>query len=314
MFDRYDPRSETSRGRTGLDRARGGRGGSDRGDDTDADARTFSRDVALPLGPARELVRFRDRDYALSARDLETRATIGAFRVVAADDLPGREADAPPARARHARSHLEAEGLVERVRVDGRGGHVVTLTRTGRDLLERHRAPSTDGPRQTFHAGVRKPRELTHDREVYRACRQLDTTLAERGACARRVVLDYELKRDYQQFLQARNRGRGDSDGRPDRTAEEIAAWARARDLPYEDGHVRFPDARLEVEEADGRWTREDVEVVTRHYRGAHAARAARGGVRAYRASGLGLGRGGGAATGRGARARRGGLAEEVLR
>ena len=314
MFDWYDPRTETSRDRAGLDRARGGRGGSDRGDEADADARRFSRDVALPLGQARELVRFRDRDYALNARDLETLATIGAFRVVAADDLPGREGDTPPARARHARSHLEVAGLVERVRVDGRGGHVVTLTRTGRDLLERHRAPSDHGARQTFYAGIRKPRELTHDREVYRACRQLDTTLAERGARVRRVVLDYELKGEYQQFLQARNRGRGDSDGRPDRTPEEVAAWARAHDLPYEDGHVRFPDARLEVEEADGRWTREDIEVVTRHYRGAHAARAARGGVRAYRAGGLGLGRGGGAATGRGARARRGGLAEEVLR
>ncbi len=314
MFDWYDPRTETSRDRAGLDRARGGRGGSDRGDEADADARRFSRDVALPLGQARELVRFRDRDYALNARDLETLATIGAFRVVAADDLPGREGDTPLTRARHARSHLEVAGLMERVRVDGRGGHVVTLTRTGRDLLERHRAPSDHGARQTFYAGVRKPRELTHDREVYRACRHLDTTLAERGARVRRVVLDYELKRDYQQFLQGRNRGRGDSDGRPDRTAEEIAAWARAHDLPYEDGHVRFPDARLEVEEADGRWTREDIEVVTRHYRGAHAARAARGGVRTYRASGLGQGRGGGAAMRRGGRARRGGLADEVLR
>ncbi|MBL8138868.1 MAG: hypothetical protein JNL48_19760, partial [Acidobacteria bacterium] len=140
--------------------------------------------MSLPLGQARELVRFRDRDYALNARDLETLATIGAFRVVAADDLPGRDADTPP-RARHARSHLETQGLVERVRVDGRGGHVVTLTRTGRDLLERHCAPSDHGERQMFYTGVRKPRELTHDREVYRACRHLDTTLAERGARAR---------------------------------------------------------------------------------------------------------------------------------
>lgn len=314
MFDRYDPRTDASRDRAGLDRALGGRGGSDRGDDTDADARTFSRDVVLPLGQARELVRFRDRDYTLSARDLETLATIGAFRVVAADDVPGREADTPSSRVRHARTHLEVAGLVERVRVDGRGGHVVTLTRTGRDLLERHRAPSTNGERQTFYAGVRRPRELTHDREVYRACRQFEPTLAARGARVRRVVLDYALKRDYQQFLQARNRGRGDSDGRPERTAEEIAAWARAHELPYEDGHVRFPDARLEIEEADGRWTHEDIEVVTRHYRGAHAARAARGGVHAFRASGHGLGRGGGRATGRSGRARRAGLAEEVMR
>jgi hypothetical protein len=34
--------------------------------------------------------------------------------------------------------------------------------------------------------------------------------------------LDYELKRDYQRFLQERNRGRKDRHGRPDREPEEI--------------------------------------------------------------------------------------------
>ncbi len=34
--------------------------------------------------------------------------------------------------------------------------------------------------------------------------------------------LDYELKRDYQRFLQERNRGRSDSDGRPTRSRDEI--------------------------------------------------------------------------------------------
>ena len=290
MFDRYDPRTDASRDRAGLDRALGGRGGSDRGDDTDADARTFSRDVVLPLGQARELVRFRDRDYTLSARDLETLATIGAFRVVAADDVPGREADTPSSRVRHARTHLEVAGLVERVRVDGRGGHVVTLTRTGRDLLERHRAPSTNGERQTFYAGVRRPRELTHDREVYRACRQFEPTLAARGARVRRVVLDYEVKRDYQRFLQERNRGRRDHDGRPDREVEEVIAWARAHDLPYFDDQVHIPDARVEYDDRDGRSRHEDLEVVTAHYRGAHAGAAGRSGFTCYRSGGHGVG------------------------
>lgn len=139
-------------------------------------------------------------------------------------------------------------------------------------------------PARPSTVGVRKPRELTHDREVYRAYRQLEPALRERGATVRRVVLDYELKRDYQQFLQANNRGRGDSDGRPDRTADD--AWARAQALPYGDGHVRFPDVRVEIQEADGRRTHEDLEVVTRHYRGAHAARAGRAGVRVHHARG----------------------------
>ena len=50
-----------------------------------------------------------------------------------------------------------------------------------------------------------------------------------------------------------RNRGKKDCDGRPDREPEEIACWAREHELPYDDGHVRFPDARIEYEDRDGR-------------------------------------------------------------
>ena len=114
---------------------------------------------------------------------------------------------------------------------------------------------------------------------------------------------------DYQCFLQERTRGRADSDGRPDRTAEEVAAWARQHDLPYFDDSVHFPDARIDYEDAARDPRHEDIEVVTPHYRGAHAAGAARSGFRRY---GAGFGeRGSGG--GRGGRARRGGLADELL-
>jgi len=38
-------------------------------------------------------------------------------------------------------------------------------------------------------------------------------------------------RNDYQRFLQERNRGDRDSDGRPDRSIEEIHEWAREHDL-----------------------------------------------------------------------------------
>ena len=44
-------------------------------------------------------------------------------------------------------------------------------------------------------------------------------------------MLDTELKREYQQFLQEHNRGKSDSDGRPDRSPDEIARWAMDHDL-----------------------------------------------------------------------------------
>ena len=119
--------------------------------------------------------------------------------------------------------------------------------------------------------------------------------LRGQGGRVRRVVLDYELKRDYQRFLHERNRGEKDCDGRPDREPEEIARWAREHELPYDDGHVRFPDARIEYEDRDGRSRHEDLEVVTGHYRGAHAGSAAKSGFTCYLSIGCSVGgRGGG--------------------
>ena len=65
-------------------------------------------------------------------------------------------------------------------------------------------------------------------------------------------------------------------------TPREIEAWAREHDLPYFDDAVHFPDFRIEYE-LHGRDRHEDVEVVTEHYRGGHAASVARAGFRVLR-------------------------------
>jgi hypothetical protein len=81
-----------------------------------------------------------------------------------------------------------------------------------------------DGRQQIFYADVSRMRELSHDAQLYRAYVREAEQLRERGADIRRVVLDHELKREYRQWLQAHNRGRADSDGRPDRDAREVDA------------------------------------------------------------------------------------------
>jgi hypothetical protein len=155
--------------------------------------------------------------------------------------------------------------------------HAATLTRDGHGLLERHRDARSEG-RQTFYAGADRARERSHDAQVYRAYLKAAERLQAREARVLRVELDRELKREYQRFLQERNRGNRDSDGRPNRTPEEIEEWAREHGLPYFDEQVHFPDVRIEYQDANGdvRW--EDVEVTTEHYRGAHGAAASRSG------------------------------------
>ena len=153
---------------------------------------------------------------------------------------------------------------------------------------------------------------MEHDTQVYRAYLREAERLAERGARVDRVVLDYELKREYQRWLHERDRDRDDADGRPDREPHEIEEWAHEHDLPYFDDQVHFPDLRIEYEEPDGRWDHQDVEVTTVHYRGGHGAAAARSGFACYRGTSVRLGGrgGGGRGGGRSAHPR---LAEELL-
>jgi hypothetical protein len=305
--DRDDRRPDLSRGGQSEHAARGP-------DRATRDPRDIGvRHVDLPNGPRREPVRVRGRDYSLNGDQSRVLATVGAFRVVSSHNLEasfGRAGDHRSADLRH----LRENGLIDVVPRPGHGDRIVTLTERGRDLLEAQRRPGEGGAgtRQAFYAGVRKPRELEHDAQVYRAYGEAADRLTSRGDRLRRVVLDYELKREYQRFLQQRNQGRADSDGRPDRDAQEIALWAVEHNLPCFDEKVHFPDVRIEYEDIDGRSREEDVEVTTVHYRGAHATAAAKSGFSSY--SGVSARAMGGRGSGRG----RGGgrnprVAEELL-
>lgn len=312
MWDRYNPRGDDRDRGESPDRSFGGRGGSNERDrNEDREPRdAFTRDLDLPRGRERRPARERDRVYEIDGIESRMLGTIGAFRVVSESDLHDlRDESSNPCRSLR---HLEDEGLIRRSPLSS-DDRAVVLTERGRDLLEANRYEHADRshePRQTFYAGLRKPRELTHDTQVYRAYQRVEERLRGQGGRVRRVVLDYELKRDYQRFLHERNRGKKECDGRPDREPEEIARWAREHALPYDDGHVRFPDARIEYEDRDGRSRHEDLEVVTGHYRGAHASGAVKSGFTCY----LSLGSSVGGRAGGGRRTAHPRIIEELLR
>ncbi len=243
----------------------------------------FMHDLDLPRSGQREIIKDRDHEYTLRGSETRTLSTVGAFRVVPASKLrdhSGRPADLRSGDLRN----LSEQGLVETVRIPGRGDHAVVLTKRGRDLLERHRDPDQSS-RQTFYAGLKRARELEHDSQVYDAYLQAAERLCERGARIDRVALDYELKREYQKWLHEHDANRDNYDGHPDRGEAEIRDWALEHDLPYFDGQVHFPDCRIEYEHTDGRRDHEDIEVLTIHYRGAHGSAAARSGFSCYGAA-----------------------------
>ncbi len=261
----------------------------------------FARHVDLTRGQDRELVYdLRGREYTLRGSESRTLAAVGAFRVVSVRDVRDHDGRSGDPRAGDLR-HLREEGLVRIERLDGHRDPLVVLTKEGSELLESrrhhhshayHHSDQRDDHQQEFYAGLKKPREAEHDSQIYRAYLREAERLTERGARIDRIVLDYELKHDYQCWLHERDRDREDAFGKPDRDANEIELWARDHGLPYFDERVHFPDVRIEYEERDGCWDHRDVEVVTVHYRGAHGAAAGRSGFARYAGSSARIGGG----------------------
>ena len=243
------------------------------------------RDLDLPRGDERELVVDRDRVYELDGEDSRTLAVVGAFRIV-----PEQALDLP----HETLENLHDQRLVEVVDL-GDSERGLTLTTEARDLLDSHSLERDREPSQLFYAGVGRAREIDHDSNLYATFRQEETRLRDEHPDLeiQRVILEQDLKREYQEFLQEPNRGRSDSDGRPGRDENEVRDWAREHDLPYFDDQVHFPDYRIEYE-LDGRGLHQDVELFTPHYRGAHAASHTQTGFRIYVVASRGKGGGSG--------------------
>jgi hypothetical protein len=192
MIDTFDPRWSDARERDandGLDREIY-RDSRERGDDP-RDA--LLSDLDLPRGLERELVLDRERVYELNGDDSRILAAVGAFRVVPERDLASRDEGLEC--RNDSLEHLVDEGLIDTVSLDGhdRG---VTLTDRGRDLLEANRRGRDDDRQQEFYAGVNRPRELSHDAQLYRVYERVEKQLRDDGADVRRVVLEQDLKRE----------------------------------------------------------------------------------------------------------------------
>lgn len=201
----------------------------------------------------RQLYPDRDRPVRLNDAELRSLRAVGAFRSVEARELPKASV----------RRLIEA-GLVQRSAVYApRGGErldVLSLTDKGRDLLCSQQGASNA---QRYWSGIVKPRELEHDLAIWRAYTSEAAAIAREGGRVRLVVLDYELK----SHVNARmNRAAGpEKAARRKELADEYA-------LPVINDQLALPDLRIEYTDAEGREQHRDIEVTTRHYRGAHRA------------------------------------------
>ena len=270
-MSRYDPDREQPDQSRDLRSER-----TDRAPTTDAPW-SPGRDLQLPRTPERQPVDTRHTRLHLRQSETEILATLGAFRIVPEHDL-----GSSPNLGADVRS-LSDQGLTDSrtIVINDTPERVFALTRTAGALLEAHRDPARgDGhPRQEYYAGIVKPRELAHDAQLYRLFQTERERLERDGAHVTRVVLDYELKRDYHAFVHDQ-----EQDGVDARDARQ--AFAHAHDLPFVRGHIELPDVRIEYEDVDGRQMHRDLELATEHYSRSQLAGKHTAGFHVYRAAG----------------------------
>src|ERR1700728_4601507 len=196
-------------------------------------ARTASNVVGLELRPEeKELLREAGRFRVVRTADLRETLYNGKTRLLE-NDL----------------KYLRDKGLVEtqhvNLRRDGRRRtiervEVVTLTRDGRSLLIKQGGLPKD---QRVYAGLVKPREVEHDSQIYRAYQKEAQRIERGGGSNLRVRLDFEIKADVQKAIYAARKAD------PKRDMAEIKQQVAERvELPFVDGKIQIPDARIDYD------------------------------------------------------------------
>jgi hypothetical protein len=228
----------------------------------------------------REWLLVRSRFYQIRPSERAALDVVGRFRVVDAADMVRWLYGGDGNLARADFTALGRKGLIDTVVLRDASGsetRILALTKDGHNLAQM-KAPAD----QELYWGFARPAECGHDSHVYSAYRHEEQRLLANGCSIKRVVLDYELKRAYFSRLNAR------PESRPYRDRQRDAA--QQVQLPVIEGHVVFPDVRIEYEDERGEPGRVDVEVATGNYRDEHIATKTAAGFRVY-ATPLGGGR-----------------------
>jgi hypothetical protein len=228
-----------------------GESGREKGSNSSRPRGGFDRPVTIYRG--------RDREYSLRETEVRTLTDLGKFRVVPEDDLVRFGYQDNRTRMESDIRSLTRQGLVEQRTIEGHPSYstkVLTLTKDGHRVVERAQLLSS---RQATYHGLVKPKEARHDADVYRLYQTVSREIERSGGKVRRVILDFEMKKDLYKSL---SRMRPDKDPRYERIF-----IANQFGLKVVDGKIPIPDLRIEYED-DCRDVRSlDLEIATRDYR-----------------------------------------------
>ena len=207
----------------------------------------------------RTTYRYRNREYSLRESEVQALIEIGKFRVVPVDDLAQLGYSGDRSRMENDIHNLRRQGLLEQHGIeghDGRSKNVLVITRDAHKLLTRqNRIPEG----QAVYHGLAKPKEVRHDADLYRLYHQVADEIESSGGRVRRVILDYEIKRElYKKLSQI--------DPNKNPVYERIRV-ANEYDLHVVNDKIPVPDLRIEYEDDCRNLERLDLEIATRDYR-----------------------------------------------
>jgi hypothetical protein len=221
----------------------------------------------------------------------------GRFRVVRTADLRETLYNGKSGPLENDLKYLRDKGLVETTHIslrrDGQRRtiervEVVTLTKDGRSVLVKQGDLPQD---QKVYAGLVKPREAEHDSQIYRAYKKEAERIEAKGGSNLRVCLDFEIKADVQKAIYAERKAD------PKRDMAEIKQQVAEKfELPFVDGKIQIPDARIDYDlprdverdpdqDQGSRSGHEDIEVLTAAYHAGHLRAKAQAGFRNYASS-----------------------------
>ena len=237
----------------------------------------LGREQPTALSRSRDMVFVRNRGYRVSSAERGLMTEVGKFRTIAVQDLARHCYPSERGKLRQDLLNLKSQKLVCQRRVmAGRGQErfsVLGLTREGKRLVQQECRTDCG---QRFYAGFVKPQEVVHDAAIYRMYQAEAAQIEKRGGTIKRVVLDYELKKNvYRPLAKARNLP-------PLEYAKCQAEVAADNRLKVIDGKIPLPDLRIEYQSAEGDLAKVDLELATEHYHRAHAAGKLKAGFKVY--------------------------------
>jgi hypothetical protein len=222
----------------------------------------------------RTTYRHRNREYSLRESEVQSLIEVGKFRIVPADDLARLGYRGDRSVMESDIQNLRRQGLIEQRSIEGHelySKQVLTLTKEGHKLLsEQNLIPD----RQEIYHGFVKDKEARHDADLYRLYHKVAKEIDRVGGKVRRVVLDYELKRELYRKL---SRVHPDKD-----PVYERIQLASQYDLKVVNHKIAVPDLRIEYEDECRDIRRLDLEIATRDYRPQGLAEKAKAGFHLF--------------------------------